>query len=48
MKNVTKENKNTFKAAKQSRMAGMQVRSGVKAGRHMGEPGQHGIGGMHI
>ena len=49
MKNAKVENRKIVKAAQPRRVAGVPVRSGVKAGkvRHMGEPGKHGIGGTH-
>ena len=37
MKNTTTENKKIIKAAKQSHIAGIQIRSGVKAGRELGD-----------
>jgi hypothetical protein len=42
MKTVKIESKNSVKAAKPRRVAGVQVRSGVKAGRIPGELGEPG------
>ena len=48
MKNAKVGSKKILKAAQPRRVAGVPVRSGVKAGRHFGEPGRHGIGGTYI
>ncbi len=45
MKNARVESKKIVKLAKSRRVAGMQVRSGVKAGRIPGDPGRPGGGG---
>ena len=42
MKNAKVESKKVLKAAKSRRVAGVQVRSGVKAGRVVGEVGSLG------
>ena len=47
MKNAKVESKEMVKPTKNRRVAGVKVRSGVKAGRHVGEVGIPGVGGFH-
>lgn len=47
MKNEKVENKKIHKNTNQNRVAGMQVRSGVKAGLEFGGPKGPEAGGIH-